>query len=72
MENLNTTLQAPGLPDGLMDPRTTAAFLIVTVPTLADWRCKGIGPDFVKCGALVRYRLADLQAWLAAHTKKGA
>lgn len=59
-------------PDGLMDPRTTAAFLAVHVLTLADWRCKGTGPAYLKLGAAVRYRRSDLEAWLESRTRKGA
>lgn len=59
-------------PDGLMDPRTTAAFLAVSVLSLADWRCKGTGPVFLKLGSAVRYRRSDLEAWLESCTRKGA
>jgi predicted DNA-binding transcriptional regulator AlpA len=59
-------------PDGLMDPRITAAYLGVSVLTLADFRCKGVGPDFIKVGAAVRYRRSALEAWLESRTKRGA
>jgi predicted DNA-binding transcriptional regulator AlpA len=29
------------------------------------------GPKFIKTGHLIRYRKADLDAWLQAHTKVG-
>ena len=32
--------------------------------TLAHWRCQGVGPAFIKIGAKVAYRGADLNAWL--------
>jgi len=57
--------------EGLMDPHATAAFLGVHVLTLADWRTKGAGPSYVKVGRCVRYRLADLEAWLSLRTRKG-
>ena len=60
------------LPDGLMDPPTCAAYLGVSVLTLADFRCKGVGPDFIKVGAAVRYRRSALEAWLETRTKRGA
>jgi predicted DNA-binding transcriptional regulator AlpA len=59
-------------PDGLMDPRTTAAFLGLSVLSLADWRCKGTGPTYIKLGSAVRYRRSDLDAWLDSRTRKGA
>jgi len=58
--------------DGLMDPRTCAAYLGVSVLTLACFRCKGQGPDFIKVGGCVRYRRSALEAWLESRTKKGA
>ena len=32
--------------------------------TLANWRCRGRGPAFVKVGGHVRYRPEDLKAFL--------
>ncbi len=61
--NQEVTLSAD-LQDPLMDPRACAAYLKVSVLTLADWRTKGIGPDYVKLGAAVRYRRADVDSWL--------
>lgn len=37
--------------------------------TLEGWRVQGIGPRYVKIGRLVRYRLADLDAYLEAQTR---
>ena len=54
--------------DGLLDPRSAAAILRLSIHTLADMRCKGTGPRFLKAGRLVRYRLSDVQAWLDAHS----
>lgn len=35
--------------------------------TRNDWRCKGVGPAFIKLGGLrVAYSGADLNAWLRA------
>jgi hypothetical protein len=54
-----------------MDPQTTAAFLNLSVLTLADWRTKGIGPNWIKAGAACRYRRSDLETWLTSRTKQG-
>jgi len=35
----------------------------VTVGTLANWRVKRIGPDFLKVGKAVLYPVAALEAW---------
>lgn len=34
--------------------------------TLEKWRTYGKGPTFVKVGRNVRYRMADLEAWLSS------
>lgn len=50
---------------GLITPSELATALNITDQTLAGWRCKGEGPDYVKLGKGVFYRLADVQAWVA-------
>jgi hypothetical protein len=55
--------------DPLMTPEETSAFLNdVATNTLAVWRCKGFGPPFVRVGRLIRYRKADVLAFLEART----
>ena len=47
-----------------------AAMLGVSSRTLANWRSQGIGPAFVRIGAVhsrTLYRLDDLKAWLDAN-----
>ena len=52
-----------------MDTEETAALIGNTPGTLAAWRHTRIYDlPFVKCGALVRYRLSDVNAWLARRT----
>lgn len=41
-----------------------AAYLNVQPATLEQWRWNGRGPKFVKIGRSVRYRQADLDAFL--------
>ena len=44
-----------------------AAMLGVSLRTLANWRTRGIGPAFVRIGAVhgrTLYRLDDLNTWL--------
>lgn len=41
-----------------------AAYLRVSERTLYDWRWKKKGPPSIKVGALVRYLVADLDAYL--------
>jgi len=52
----------------LLDPKAAAAFLGCSDWTLAEWRCTGAGPRFVKVGRLVRYTPAALAEWIESHT----
>jgi hypothetical protein len=57
----------------LLGPDAAASELGVAPATLAAWRSRGTGPAFVKLGAkLVRYRRADLSAYIAAHRRHPA
>jgi excisionase family DNA binding protein len=61
---------APGAPRAprLVTPKEAAEFLGVPEGTLAQWRSQRRGPTFVKLeGRLVRYRLADLDQYIASH-----
>ena len=56
-----------GAPTVLLDVSAACAHLGGLSPcTLNQWRSQRRGPAFVKVGRLVRYRLADLDAWLQA------
>ncbi len=39
----------------------------LAVATLEKLRCTGRGPRFAKIGRAVRYRVADLDDWVASH-----
>jgi len=41
-----------------------AAYLRLSVPTMRDYRHRGIGPDSFKVGRHVRYWRSVLRAWL--------
>jgi len=56
------------MPDDLLTPREAAAVVRLQPQTLAKHRCCGTGPRFKKLGRVVRYSLADLQAWLDRNT----
>ena len=62
--------------DVLMDPGAAAAYLGRTKPlavaTLADLRCLGVGPDWVKIGASVRYKRSALDRYIAARCHQGS
>lgn len=39
-----------------------AEYLGLSVATLRTWRCRGKGPNYVKLGRSVVYRIVDLDA----------
>lgn len=52
-----------------ISPQEAATYLGVKPGTLEVWRCtRRYALPFVKVGHLVRYRKADLDAWLASRT----
>ncbi len=53
------------LPDGRMNCPSAAAYLGLSEKTLANLRCRGLGPKFCKRGR-VFYFQRDLDEWLAA------
>ncbi len=58
-------LLAPfNLPVRLLSTEEVARLLVVPVATLYTWRYKGTGPKAFRVGKHLRYRLADVLAWL--------
>ncbi len=55
----------------LLDTHNAAKYLGDLRPnTLEGWRVKGIGPRWMKIGKLVRYDIAELDAYLTAQTRQ--
>src|SRR5260370_37940058 len=53
------------LPDlGLLSPQEVSQVTGIAVATLDTWRCRRIGPQFIKLGRKIWYRLLDLEAWI--------
>ena len=50
----------------LMDERQLAEFLGIKPDTIRKWRVFKKGPRAIKIGHLVRYQMADVEAWIAA------
>lgn len=46
-----------------VDDRAAAEYLSVSASTLAKWRMRKFGPRFHRFGGLVRYTIADLDAY---------
>ena len=49
----------------MLNERQAADFLKLSVRTLQQWRVSGRGPLFTKLSRAVRYRRADLDAYVA-------
>jgi excisionase family DNA binding protein len=49
----------------LLTPQEVADFLGMPVATLKTWRSKRTGPRAYRIGKHVRYRLDDIEVWLA-------
>lgn len=58
-----------GLTDRLLTRAEAAEFLGVKTRTLANWACtKRYALPFIKIGSTVKYRLSDLEKFVAANT----
>ena len=55
----------------LLDEARLATKLNVSRSTLQSWRYRGCGPRFIKVGRLIRYRAADVDAYLRTQTRGG-
>ena len=54
----------------LLDETEAACFLTIKPPTLAAWRYRGVGPDFLKIGRLIRYRRSALEDFLSKQKRQ--
>ncbi|MGN6219521.1 MAG: helix-turn-helix transcriptional regulator [Microbacterium sp.] len=54
----------------LLSPREAAELIGLAPSTLANWRSseRPGAPTYVKLGRLVKYRRADVEDWIAAHS----
>lgn len=53
-----------------LDSDQAAKYLGLKRTTLEAWRCRGGGPKFAKLGRAVRYRQADLDAWIESRIRE--
>lgn len=44
----------------------------ISAGTLANWRCQGTGPKFIKIGGKVFYPANELETWENARTAQSA
>ncbi len=64
--------QSVALPDRLLSEHEAASLLGISLPTLRRWRYRRRGPSFVRFRRTIRYRRADIVAFIIAHFGKGA
>ena len=53
---------------GYLRTPEAARYLGVGQSTLERKRVDGTGPRFIRCGANVRYRAADIESWVSSRT----
>lgn len=57
----------------LLTTKQASEYLQISVGTLAVWRTNNTyNIPYIKCGGRVRYRRADLDAWLASRETRRA
>lgn len=59
---------ALGADDRLVSTGDLSEYLGIPVQTIYQWRHRGEGPRGYRIGRHVRYRWADVQAWLATRS----
>ena len=52
-------------PVALLTPRQAAAYLNTTISVLGNWRSMRRGPRYHGANDFIRYRLGDLDEWVA-------
>lgn len=53
----------------LIDSKQLAEWLGVSRTKVDHMRCDGTGPSYFKVGLQVRYRVADVEAWIERQTR---
>ena len=48
----------------LLTTKQLAEYLGIAVSTILQYRMEGRGPQYIKLGHLVRYRIEDVEQWL--------
>lgn len=64
--NVDQTIKI--LPDGRMDAKNAALYLGLSVKSLAQFRCSGKGPKFVKMGKIFYFK-HQLDEWINSKSR---
>ncbi len=71
-EQRMTITYAPSVSDQLLTRPQVAAYLQVPVATIHQWRYRGEGPKAARVGRHLRFRRADVDAWLELQSQQPA
>ena len=55
----------------LMNEAEFCAMVQIEPATARNWRWRGVGPRFFRVGKLIRYRVSDVELWLADNAVGG-
>lgn len=67
---MTTRAELKILHDGRYSPLILAEILGVATQTLADWRHKGMGPEYIKIGKAVFYLDAAIDQWYGENARR--
>ncbi|WP_349268958.1 hypothetical protein MPNTM1_04180 [Mycolicibacterium parafortuitum] len=68
MAKLTEQLGSPVVLDQLLTPQQVAEYRGTTTGVLAQERFKGVGPNFIRDGRRIRYRVSDIRAYIESST----
>jgi hypothetical protein len=72
LEVTPTTIRQPASPPAVLREPDAAIYIAMSIAFLRACRLgRGTGPAFLKAGRSVRYRLVDLDRWLASRVRQG-
>ena len=57
--------------EAMFSPESLGQFLDLPVRTVYQWNSRGTGPPRIRVGRHVRYRRADVEAWLSGNYADG-
>ena len=64
-------MESPGTLENLLNERDVARVTGMSLASVRRWRLLRQGPVYIKIGAAVRYRPADLTGWLDSRPASG-
>ena len=64
MRKTTVTAAVPTPSRSLLSPAELSAYLGIPLATIYRWRSQRNGPSGIRVGRHVRYRVADIEAWL--------